>query len=146
MTPEERREYADMILRDYRGVETPCPDCAGWGVRTYASTACWRGGFGWQAITSGVCDGCWGSGDKSKPWVDLLEVERLRAERDKWHEAWNAMDAAATKFCEDWKRAEAEVVRLSSALDAAARVVARKAARERGSSEKDPTISDGGGA
>lgn len=50
------------------------------------------------------------------------------------------------ELCAEVRRLTAEVARLSSALDAAARVVARKAARERGESEKDPTISDGGGA
>lgn len=103
-----------MILRDYRGVETPCPVCAGWGVRGYASTARWRGGVGGQMLTSGVCDRCWGSGDESKPGVDLWEVEATRARAEK---------------------AEAEVRRLSDALDAAARIVKRKADRAAGREE-----------
>lgn len=57
----------------WRGVdpENACPKCDGSGVRAYGSTATWRGGIGGQAITTGVCDGCWGSGDKTRPGVNL---------------------------------------------------------------------------
>lgn len=132
MTPEDRREYAAAILRDYRGVETPCEDCAGWGVSAYASTACWRGGGGGQALTSGVCDRCWGSGDESKPGANLREAEatRVRAAR---LEAENArLREGMMEALTEGARLTGENARLSSALDASARVVARKAARERG--------------
>lgn len=71
--------------------------------------------------------------------LDRQLREEKDSVRDHWQDKYHAMLARAEK-------AEAENARLSSALDAAARVVARKAARERGESEKDPTISDGGGA
>lgn len=53
---------------DERGVRTPCGDCSGMGVKVYGSTATWRGGVGGQAMTSDICDKCWGSGDISRPW------------------------------------------------------------------------------
>lgn len=45
-----------------------CHRCHGAGIRAYGSTATWRGGIGGQAITSDVCDACWGSGSKSRKW------------------------------------------------------------------------------
>lgn len=142
-TAAERREHAAMILRDYRGVETPCPDCAGWGVQAYASTATWRGGVGGQAITTGVCDRCWGSGDATKPGANLraleAELRRLREERDEnFEDVARIRDFAAAearKADERIGRAEAEVARLREALDAAQRIVKRKADREAGREE-----------
>ncbi len=53
----------------WRGVrDKPCDRCSGSGVRTYGSTATWRGGIGGAAMTIGVCDLCWGSGSVKKPW------------------------------------------------------------------------------
>jgi len=71
----------DHKLDDYqrflqaRNVEVPCRQCSGLGVRSYGSTATWRGGIGGQTITSGVCDQCWGSGDADRPWADLQQLE-----------------------------------------------------------------------
>lgn len=48
--------------------DTPCPKCRGLGVRAYGTTATWRGGIGGAAITSDVCDACWGSGSADRPW------------------------------------------------------------------------------
>ena len=48
--------------------EDRCTSCSGHGKRTYGSTATWRGGLGGQMMTNGVCDGCWGSGDRHNPW------------------------------------------------------------------------------
>lgn len=61
--------------REWRGVEDPCPDCGGSGVRTYSSTSLWRRGISGQAFTNGVCDKCWGSGDDNRPWTDLRKME-----------------------------------------------------------------------
>jgi hypothetical protein len=52
-----------------------CRTCHGAGVRAYGSTATWSGGIGGQAITSGVCDQCWGSGDAGRPGVDLRKLK-----------------------------------------------------------------------
>lgn len=63
----------------WRGVQDACPTCEGRGSRLYASTSEWRGGIGGCAITRGVCDDCWGSGDVGRPWTDLRLME---AEQD----------------------------------------------------------------
>ena len=60
------RFFAEFL--EARGVEDPCGRCDGLGVRGYASTSTWRGGIGGQAITSDVCDECWGSGDSYRKW------------------------------------------------------------------------------
>jgi hypothetical protein len=65
LTPEDMQE----IAIECRCIEGElCSDCAGWGVKLYGSTATWRGGIGGQAMTTDVCDVCWGSGDKAQPW------------------------------------------------------------------------------
>lgn len=74
---------------DIRGVETPCSKCHGYGVRLYGSTSTWRGGIGGQALTKGICDSCWGSGDANSPWLDL---RKLQAERI----------AMTTQECAEW--------------------------------------------
>lgn len=65
----------------WRGVKEPCATCCGSGVRSYVNTATWRGGIGGSAVTTDVCDTCWGSGDKHNPWTDLRAMERDRAAR-----------------------------------------------------------------
>lgn len=57
-----------QTMLDIRGIDTPCKECGGWGVKTYGSTATWRGGIGGSALTDDVCDNCWGSGDENKKW------------------------------------------------------------------------------
>lgn len=71
---------------EWRGIESPCGVCGGSGTRAYGSTSTWHGGVGGQAITNGVCDKCWGSGDANHSWMshrkaenDAREVKRLRA-------------------------------------------------------------------
>lgn len=54
-----------------------CPECNGSGYKTYGSTATWRGGIGGQAMTTSVCDQCWGSGSKSNPWPSWRKYEAL---------------------------------------------------------------------
>lgn len=83
------REEFIKYLYDVRGIDTPCERCGGAGVRTYSSTAVWRGGIGGQALTQGVCDLCWGSGDVHRPWTNLRELDQklneLQRRRDKPH-------------------------------------------------------------
>lgn len=66
----------------WRGIDLDdaCLVCNGAGWRAYGDTATWRGGIGGQMITGGVCDACWGSGSKSRPWP-----------------SWRARAAEATK-------------------------------------------------
>lgn len=72
---DKRRDDFMPNVWDSRGVCTPCKKCNGFGVRTYASTSLWRGGIGGSAMSKGVCDGCWGSGDANYSWLNLREVE-----------------------------------------------------------------------
>lgn len=74
-TEELYAEIAQM-----RGVETPCPDCTGLGTKAYGSTATWSGGVGGQAITGGVCDKCWGSGDAHVKWPSHRRMRTLEQE------------------------------------------------------------------
>ncbi len=79
---ERERCYTQFI--EERGVTTPCARCRGLGVRTYGSTATWRGGIGGQAMTTGVCDRCWGSGDEHHHWPShrLFESAAKRTSRE----------------------------------------------------------------
>ena len=54
-----------------------CPECNGSGYKLYGSTATWRGGVGGMAMTTSVCDHCWGSGSKSSPWPSWRKYEAL---------------------------------------------------------------------
>ena len=86
MTSKERQEVYDAVLNN-RGVFTPCPDCGGIGTQVYPTTATWRkGGVAGMAFTVGVCDTCWGSGDKDRHWPSHREFyemkERLRRLED----------------------------------------------------------------
>ena len=78
------REARIQWLEQMRGIESRCSRCDGFGCRAYGSTTTWRGGIGGQAITGGVCDKCWGSGDESRPWMNLrrLEGERRKERAD----------------------------------------------------------------
>ena len=64
------QDFAERLW-SHRNVDTPCAVCRGTGVRVYPSTATWAGGGGGQALTSDVCDACWGTGDKIKIGADL---------------------------------------------------------------------------
>ena len=69
-------DYDDML--SWRGIgreagDEPCNVCSGSGVRSYGTTSTWRGGIGGCVITSDVCDRCWGSGVKDRPWTNLRQ-------------------------------------------------------------------------
>lgn len=53
-----------------------CTACHGVGKRTYSNTTTWRGGIGGQAMTTDVCDRCWGSGDKTHTWLNLRAISQ----------------------------------------------------------------------
>jgi hypothetical protein len=63
------------VCLDWRGIDLRdvCPKCSGAGVYAYANTATWHlsQGLTGQALTNDICDSCWGSGSKSKPWLNL---------------------------------------------------------------------------
>lgn len=66
-------------LYNLRRIGNPCVKCNGLGSRTYGSTATWRGGIGGAAMTTAVCDKCWGSGS-DRPWYSHREFEDLKKE------------------------------------------------------------------
>jgi len=78
MEDSQRDEWYALFL-EYRGInpdyDKVCPDCGGSGCKVYGSTSTWHGGIGGQAITSGVCNKCWGSGKINSPWANLKQLE-----------------------------------------------------------------------
>jgi hypothetical protein len=99
-TDEIRYTGAEMraIFLEWRGIEAPCATCDGSGVRVYGSTATWRGGVGGQAVTTGVCDACWGSGDMHRRGANLRAMESAirNAKRAALYEAFVGHIAKAT--------------------------------------------------
>lgn len=78
---EERKEGEYERMLEWRGIyaeqgDKPCPKCGGSGQTMYGSTTTWRGGCGGQAMTSDICDKCWGSGNAEKPWLNLRTLSR----------------------------------------------------------------------
>lgn len=79
MTPDERVS----VFRAWRMIEGPsCEACHGSGKRVYGSTSTWMGGIGGAAMTTDVCDRCWGSGTQGRKGADLRilhsELDQLR--------------------------------------------------------------------
>lgn len=78
---ERRTQEGDnpikKLMLEWRNIEPgrECLKCCGSGGIWYGSTAIWRGGIGGQAITHGVCNACWGSGDRYHPWVNLKQLD-----------------------------------------------------------------------
>ena len=59
---------------DWRGIDVACTRCGGSGTIVYGNTATWLGGIGGSAMTPGVCNLCWGSGDSTRPGANLKEM------------------------------------------------------------------------
>ena len=82
MTKEEfmalSSEELWQVCLEWRGInkEDACGDCGGSGVKTYANTATWHShSIVGQALTDDVCNICWGSGNKNKPWTNLSKLQ-----------------------------------------------------------------------
>lgn len=71
--PPARSEELRELFLSLRNIEEPCEKCGGAGVYSYANTTTFHHGAGGQAITSDVCDRCWGSGDELKNWPSHKE-------------------------------------------------------------------------
>lgn len=143
----ERESLTERFLM-WRGIDgdrdQPCPACAGSGKRSYASTATWRGGIGGQAITVDVCDRCWGSGVKDKPWPShrltetaLHQTRRLtisvaREVKEKLDRAREAIREFVRIADETQRTADERYARANKAMEAArlARDGKREEARE----------------
>lgn len=79
----DREEMLDFV-RNYRGIKYKvCEKCSGWGIILYSSTSKWRGGIGGQAMTTGECNKCWGSGDSSNPWLNLKLLDSILTKEQK---------------------------------------------------------------
>lgn len=57
-----------LACLEWRGIDDPCPKCIGSGYIVYGSTSTYWGGIGGAAMTKGVCNKCWGSGDAQCTW------------------------------------------------------------------------------
>lgn len=173
----KRDEHGEMArFWAWRGVRNPCTKCNGKGSIMYGSTATWRGGIGGAAMTRGVCDGCWGSGDADRPWQDLrkdrdqlerrvasaaadLFAVRLGARFSGTHGALLALADEAGRLARGRKprpdffyEACVNLERLlhelvqASAAESAARDRRADAARDALAAERSKTETEGGGA
>jgi hypothetical protein len=129
VTPEEKREVwrreVGYLLPSYDAALDPqdvidaaqrllgvahalagvgCRRCDGRGYRAYGSSSTWRGGAGGQAITSDVCDQCWGSGRSDKPHGSLRRIlqadaaakamlDQLREDTRRWRDSGLSLEA-----------------------------------------------------
>ena len=84
---DRRDVYFAEALLSGRNIDRACERCGGYGSIVYGNTATWRGGIGGNALTAGVCDHCWGSGDADKPWPSWRELDAARAREAKLREA-----------------------------------------------------------
>jgi hypothetical protein len=76
---EIKYSYNDMRQRflEWRNIydeKDVCNECGGSGIKSYSSTSMFGSGCGGQIVTSGVCDKCWGSGNKNEPWLNLKKL------------------------------------------------------------------------
>jgi hypothetical protein len=72
--------YTFEHMLEWRGIRPgdECQTCHGSGSRVYGSTATWKGGIGGAAMTNDVCDKCWGSGDRTRPWFNLKSFQGIQ--------------------------------------------------------------------
>ena len=78
----KKDDFAERFL-DWRGVDDPCKACGGTGYLVYGSTSTYWGGIGGAAMTKGVCNKCWGSGEKDRPWPSHKEFHYLKKAAEK---------------------------------------------------------------
>jgi DnaJ-class molecular chaperone len=72
----ERLKSFEAFL-EWREIEPgdACKGCQGSGRMVYSNTSTWHHGIGGQAITSDVCEKCWGSGSSSRRWPSWLKYK-----------------------------------------------------------------------
>lgn len=84
---DSRLDYAESLLATARIMaEDACVGCGGYGYKHYSSTATWHGDDGHPTTTRGICDKCWGTGERGRRGVDLRAMEsktRLNEEESK---------------------------------------------------------------
>lgn len=104
-------EYFQVCAAHWRGIDDRdcCEECQGSGRKGYANTATWRGGIGGQVTTNSVCDKCWGSGEKHRPWTSWRKKEGLeRKANQARQDALEEAAAAAEKYAEEANKAAEE--------------------------------------
>lgn len=100
-----------------------CPRCGGVGRKSYGSTATWSGGCGGQAITEGVCDGCWGTGRNDRKGVDLRRLRSLQWEVEKLRGDAEKLTTVKSESVAATKKPKKMSIRESKRLDAIGRRV-----------------------
>jgi hypothetical protein len=75
---DECRRLAPSSRADIVEPYDVCSDCQASGYKLYSDTSTWRGGIGGQMLTTAVCNKCWGSGSKSKPWPSHRQFEAMQ--------------------------------------------------------------------
>ena len=102
---------ADVLLQ-WRGIDlvNKCTRCNGRGVRWYGSGSTWRGGAGVSRPTRDVCDACWGSGDRTKPWTDLRRLRDEQNEREARNGVESLLQQAGVRRCQSEVLAIADVL------------------------------------
>lgn len=85
----DRRNNFHREVVEWRGIEFDhvCTECGGSGYKVYGNTTTYHHGAGGQAITTSVCNKCWGSGDTYRPWTSWLQIEQ-QAKRLQELEEW----------------------------------------------------------
>jgi hypothetical protein len=70
--PKISPEEFIVLALEWRGIDyrDACGMCGGSGTQIYGDTSTWRRDIGGQSLTNDVCDECWGSGDRARPWPD----------------------------------------------------------------------------
>ena len=77
---DEDAYYYMLEMRDIP-IDDVCKVCTGYGVRLYSHGSTWRGGVGTNSFQHDICDNCWGSGNRERPWRDLRTLETDFRER-----------------------------------------------------------------
>ena len=76
----DRRNNFHREVVEWRGIEfdNVCTECNGSGYKVYENTTTYPRRAGGQAITTSVCNICWGSGDKFRPRTSWLKIEGIQ--------------------------------------------------------------------
>lgn len=129
----------------WRGVEPDdtCAECGGSGTKVYANTSTFHYGAGGQSMTLSVCDKCWGSGNKHRPWPSWKQqaqkvervyilVDELKATLAEREARVKELEAAhftelkeRLRYTGEYRDAKRKVEQLVTDLDAARQDAAR---------------------
>lgn len=77
---QTKRAMLEHRFPKFNGTITLCEKCGGTGYFSYSNTGTWLSENSsipmivGQAFTYDVCDKCWGSGDKDRPWTNLFKL------------------------------------------------------------------------